>query len=166
MPDKARKKRIKLYGMLTLAVMCFIFVMSAQDGEQSGKLSDSFLGSLVGVLLEDILPRLTDEGAAYDIRKYAHMFEFACLGVSSCLLAGELLAEKKRVLSLSAVCAFGFSFLYACSDEWHQTFVPGRAGLLSDVLVDAVGVLFGVALVTEIKACSALTKRRKQGNLG
>ena len=31
--------------------------------------------------------------------------------------------------------------LYAASDEWHQTFVPQRGGILSDVLIDSCGIL-------------------------
>ena len=32
------------------------------------------------------------------------------------------------------------AILYGASDEWHQTFVPGREGTLRDVLINAVGV--------------------------
>ena len=35
-------------------------------------------------------------------------------------------------------------FVYACSDEWHQTFVPGRAGQFRDVLLDTAGSLTGL----------------------
>ena len=33
------------------------------------------------------------------------------------------------------------SFLWAISDEWHQTFVPGRSGQAGDVIIDALGIL-------------------------
>lgn len=36
--------------------------------------------------------------------------------------------------------------LYAASDEFHQLFVPGRSGQISDVLLDSAGVCFGVLL--------------------
>jgi VanZ family protein len=35
--------------------------------------------------------------------------------------------------------------LYAITDEIHQTFVPGRTALLTDVAIDAVGGLAGLA---------------------
>lgn len=35
--------------------------------------------------------------------------------------------------------------LYAASDELHQYFVPGRAALVGDVVIDALGILPGVA---------------------
>ncbi len=41
--------------------------------------------------------------------------------------------------STRAVSA-GMALLYAASDEYHQTFVPGRNGSLVDVAIDGVGV--------------------------
>lgn len=35
--------------------------------------------------------------------------------------------------------AFVASLAYAASDEWHQRFVPGRHGQVSDVLIDGLG---------------------------
>jgi VanZ family protein len=37
--------------------------------------------------------------------------------------------------------AFLVTVLYASSDEYHQTFVPGRSGSLGDVLIDSSGAL-------------------------
>lgn len=34
----------------------------------------------------------------------------------------------------------GLAVIYALSDEYHQTFVPGRSGDLTDLLVDGVGI--------------------------
>lgn len=39
------------------------------------------------------------------------------------------------------------SFLYACTDEIHQIFVPGRSAQFRDVLIDTLGASFG-ALIT------------------
>jgi VanZ family protein len=36
---------------------------------------------------------------------------------------------------------------YAASDEFHQTFVEGRHGAVTDVLIDSAGVLIAVALL-------------------
>lgn len=33
------------------------------------------------------------------------------------------------------------TFLYAVSDEWHQSFIPRREATLRDVLIDAAGAL-------------------------
>ena len=47
----------------------------------------------------------------------------------------------------------GVTFLYACTDEFHQLFVPGRAGRFTDVAIDTVGgiiMLLFIALVTHV----------------
>jgi VanZ family protein len=36
------------------------------------------------------------------------------------------------------------TILYAVSDEYHQTFVPGRNGQLADVLIDSLGGLIAL----------------------
>jgi VanZ family protein len=43
---------------------------------------------------------------------------------------------------ISATLGVGSTFVLASLDEWHQTFLPGRVGCLSDVLLDTVGALF------------------------
>ena len=37
--------------------------------------------------------------------------------------------------------------IYAASDEIHQCFTPGRGPLLTDVILDGMGVLLGIFLV-------------------
>jgi VanZ family protein len=37
--------------------------------------------------------------------------------------------------------ALAIAVAYAISDEWHQTFVDGRVGTWSDVLIDSAGAL-------------------------
>ena len=75
------------------------------------------------------------------LRKLAHIGEY---GVLTVLLFGALrihIAREAHALLIAVLVAV----LYACSDEWHQTFVPGREGSLRDVAIDGVGVL-GAAL--------------------
>ena len=103
-----------------------------------------------------ILPPLTGEGAEYDIRKYAHMAEYAALALFSGLFFVELLME--RVPARAAIVTVLFCFLYACSDEYHQTFIPGRAGQFSDVLVDMAGAAFGILLTYPLALLRKETK--------
>ena len=65
------------------------------------------------------------------------MTEFAVLGA--------LLAR-----ALNDVGAFVAGVAYAVTDEIHQTFVTGRAGRVSDVAIDAVGVLLGILLMRRV----------------
>ena len=141
---KRSNLRVAVYGLLTLATMCLIFALSAQNGEESGSLSRWLMETAIGRLLLQILPPLTDSGAALDIRKYAHLAEYTALGLFSSLFVLELYCE--RIPKRSTRISVPFSFVYACSDEYHQTFVPGRVGQFTDVLFDMAGVLAGVLL--------------------
>ena len=37
--------------------------------------------------------------------------------------------------------------VYGATDEWHQSFVPGRTPELRDLFADAVGSAFGASVV-------------------
>lgn len=142
--ERFHRLRLWIFGLLTAAIMVMIFWFSAQNALLSQQVSDGFLSSLIGSILEKLLPGLTGQGMAVDIRKYAHMAEFFCLGISAFLFFSEL--RRWRPDLTAAIMAFCFSVLYACTDEVHQIFVPGRAGRFTDVLVDSVGIILGVAL--------------------
>lgn len=155
MRDRHRA-RLWIFGLLTVGVMLAIFCFSAQGGDASQRLSDGFLSSLIGRLLDALLPRLTEKGMDFDIRKYAHMVEFCVLGVCSFLYLSE---RRRWARDLhAALLALGFSLLYAGTDELHQLFVPDRACRFADVLVDGVGILAGVTLARLIQY---LHERRK-----
>lgn len=76
-------------------------------------------------------------------RKAAHMVVFGVLAV---LLALALRDERMR-WPTALVVAWVATLAYAASDEWHQTFVAGRAGQASDVLIDMVGATAALALL-------------------
>ena len=143
---KRNKIRLWLYGLLTLAVMTLIFYMSARDGTQSHQMSSWLLETAFGRTLIRLLPRLTETGEEIDLRKYAHMAEYAMLAMPSAMFFLELLLERRLSWKATGLSLL-FCFFYACSDEYHQTFVPGRAGTLTDVFVDLAGAVLGIAIV-------------------
>lgn len=42
-------------------------------------------------------------------------------------------------------------FFYAVTDEYHQTFVTGRTGQFSDVLIDTIGAFVGITFYSAIR---------------
>ncbi len=38
------------------------------------------------------------------------------------------------------------SLFFAISDEWHQTFIPGRNGTPVDIMIDCLGISFGIVV--------------------
>jgi hypothetical protein len=71
-----------------------------------------------------------------------HAVEFALLFLFIWALLNQLsrlkLKPRRNILLAAILCA-----LFAISDEYHQTFVPGRGGTWTDVVIDCVG--FGLA---------------------
>ena len=71
------------------------------------------------------------------LRKSAHVTVYVVLTL---LVYGALrphMARSARAWLLAMLIAV----LYACSDEWHQTFVQGREGTVRDVVIDGIGVM-------------------------
>ena len=89
------------------------------------------------------------DAISFIVRKSAHFIEYVVLGslALNCLKDYEI---SNRIF-LSIV----FCVLYAITDEFHQTFIPGRSGLVFDVLIDSCGALCGVFLyyIIRIKMC-------------
>ncbi len=67
------------------------------------------------------------------LRKLGHVAGYALL---TFLWWWALVGAVDRPLALAAT----ISLLYACSDEYHQTFTDNRSGTAVDVGIDAVGI--------------------------
>jgi len=76
-----------------------------------------------------------------------HVLEFFLLTL---LLGLFLRLQRGLTVGRSLVWAAIGGTAFAVSDEWHQTFVPGRGGLASDVLIDLGGVVLAVALLAAL----------------
>jgi VanZ family protein len=71
------------------------------------------------------------------IRKNAHFLLYFVLGM---LVMNALIQTGYKNIWLALLICV----LYAVSDEVHQTFVPGRGGMVSDVVLDSVGAFIGI----------------------
>ncbi|PPD35647.1 MAG: teicoplanin resistance protein VanZ [Methylomonas sp.] len=50
-----------------------------------------------------------------------------------------------------ALVSFVFCSLYGITDEWHQSFVPGRESSHADWLADSIGAALAVILLSKSK---------------
>ncbi len=149
-----------LYGCLCLVTMALIFLFSSMNGEGSGRLS----GNITRVLLKVLYPayeqlsKQQQRGAFqlmhHLVRKAAHMTEFAVLAAWVYMFAAEC---RRRCKGL---WAFGISVLYAATDEWHQSFVKARGAQIGDVVIDAIGALFGCLIVFLVLRLSLVRHRQ------
>lgn len=118
----------KIFRLLTLGIMLTIFWFSNQNANVSDTKSGFF------AMLLPFLP-------VWVIRKTAHMTLYAILAF--CAACSQIKPSFKKVL-LFCAC-------YACTDEFHQLFIPGRSGEIRDVCIDCLGACIGFLLFTGIK---------------
>jgi VanZ family protein len=71
-------------------------------------------------------------------RKLGHVTGYA-------LLTGAWWWALHGLVPRPLAWAAALSFAYACSDEYHQTFVDGRTGKALDVGIDSVGIALACA---------------------
>ena len=148
-------KNIKIIISATLVViwMAVIFVFSATPADESDKQSKG----VIYIITEKIEGKSAEQIENIDslnhlIRKFAHGSVYFVL----CMLIMNLILQiKDKNYKFTYALVAIISFLYACTDEFHQIFVDGRAGQFTDILIDTLGATLGVTLYVLI------FKRRK-----
>ncbi len=102
------------------------------------------LGSSIVLLLSVLPPSsipLGDELPHLD--KLGHGVAYFVLGNAYLNVSTE---GWSRITPLRALLGLGALMLYALSDEWHQTFVPGRSFEWADLAADGLGGLLAVGI--------------------
>ena len=133
-----------------ILLMYMIFSFSAQEGEVSSTVSYK-----ASYIIVDTADHIFDMGMDdYQIsyfatkingvtRKLAHMTEYFLLAIS---VSFPLYVYGLHGILLM-ILAGGFCIAFACGDEYHQSYVAGRAASMKDVGIDSVGVFIGIILV-------------------
>lgn len=137
-------KKLK-YFIPSILLMIIIFSFSNQTGNESSNLSSQIV-LWIQTNLHISIPEII-------IRKAAHMSEYAVLTMT--FIYGFYKSELKQ----AKIFAFSLlsTFLYACTDEFHQLFIGGRAGQITDVLIDTSG---GILAIVFVYIISFLLKRK------
>jgi VanZ family protein len=149
-----KNRRFWIWFGLAVLCMVIIFVMSSQSYSEQD-MRPQLNEWIPEERLQSLLPNIEfyyDGGLVtytlpYDmleffIRKLGHVSEFALLTVLWLnALRARQISRGTALLSASLI-----SLLYAASDEWHQSFVPGRTGHAIDVAVDSIGIMLVAVL--------------------
>ena len=145
--------------------MTLIFGMSAREADLSSEDSGRITIAIVHVIcpgydsLPDAEQHIWYQKTEHAVRKTAHMTEYgilaililrwlaAAVGESAGLQReGEAPGKKRAWGNWVGLYSWIITVLYACTDEFHQRFVPGRSGEWKDVGFDAIGAAAGVLL--------------------
>ena len=115
------------------------------------------------------LPSISTSSAAELLGQLLHLLEYAVLAflLSRALfftrqskisndpnpsrIENIIFFKNLRAQQLNSLTAVFLTLVFAFSDEIHQLFVPGRAFQLIDLIIDFIGILFGVYLYKRLK---------------
>jgi hypothetical protein len=117
---------------------------------------DAFLAFILPLIPGDEMRRAFtsswDNLGGLIVVKGYHMAEFALLFLLSNAVLRKGLHFPRHIAARYCVL---FCVLFAISDEWHQTFIPGRGGTWVDVAIDSVGILLAVLLTARYSGWAA-----------
>jgi VanZ family protein len=116
-------KRFLRYWLPPLVLMGVIFVSSAMPDLPSPGPPGEWLDTVV--------------------KKTGHVVSYGVLA----WLYQRALNQYSPTMSASGVLSIGLAMLYGATDEFHQTFVPGRRGRVTDVGLDGIGACAAMLLV-------------------
>lgn len=152
-----------LFAALTIACMVCIFCFSMDNASKSSGKSGKVTKAAVETFVKDYkeMPPSKQtsilDKAEHIVRKMAHFSIYTLLGFLASLTVG-----RRKLFSRKSLGVIVFCFLYACSDEIHQIFVPGRAGMFTDVLIDTSGALTGMIISMAVMRLYFLIKNRRE----
>lgn len=155
--DKIDKKnsrnlaKIVVSFMPMVIMMIVIYSFSAKNGVQSSQTSGDTVSVFLTSFEKIFRVHLTEEqrhlisgSMELPVRKMAHMAEYGLL-LATIYIPVEINFSIKR--NRKAIYSAGVAVLYAASDEFHQLFVPGRSGKVTDVLIDSVGIIVSLLIL-------------------
>lgn len=140
-------KRVLFLILLAIAFYV-IFNFSAQDGVESGSISQKVTEFIVKVISKiktmDVSTQLRWIQKLHPIvRKLAHFAVYTVVGFS--IMGFMCTFDMRNIFKL--LISFAVGVIYAVSDEVHQYFIPGRNASIIDVGIDSLGVLTGIFIL-------------------
>ena len=150
-------------AVLTIGWMMLIFGFSGQNSEESEGLSARIVNWLLSVFTKEPVSENVKDTLTLLVRKGAHMTEFAILAL---LLLWAVVSWTKLRGRKAFLAAFLIAVAFASTDEIHQTFVDGRAGRVSDVIIDSCGALCGLLLCSLIMRCKKVAEKSSDNSSG
>lgn len=132
------------YTLPLLVWLSLMFTASSDIGSAAN--TRPLVQSLLRRFLPAVAQRLPSEMVDridFCLRKGAHVTEYLILAA---LAYRAIRGSSTRFRKRHGLFPLTLGIAFAVSDEWHQSFVPSRWGIATDVIYDSVGVVLGTAL--------------------
>jgi len=132
-----------IYPVLLIIWMIIIFLFSNQTANESQSVSDGFTNKIVNIIEFVSKKKVSVDNISFIVRKTAHFTIYFILGILIFLTLTSYDVSKPVLYGIL------FCFLYAISDEVHQIFVSGRGPRVLDVLIDTVGSITSIIILSK-----------------
>ncbi len=149
--------------LIILLILTFfqIFRFSNQNGEKSSGISRKITTAVTKNVKkiqeldenkqEEVLGKIEKV-----IRKLAHFSIYMVVGMLMMLLMSTYKIKQFDRIAISLITGI----IYASSDEIHQLFIPGRSAMITDVMIDTLGVLVGILLIKIVMKMNFGTEKK------
>ncbi|MFP4559267.1 MAG: VanZ family protein [Archaeoglobaceae archaeon] len=134
----------KIVIALTVIYAGFIFYLSSQSDPSSSLEKNEFIVQLYMAVKSSEFAFLAYP--IYPATKYPDKFlHVAIYGIFGILLHASF--RYRHPVAYSSLLAIVVGFLYGITDEFHQSFVPGRTASLWDLTADIIGLLLAQIVI-------------------
>lgn len=133
-------KKIILRTILLILIILtclIIFEFSGQNANDSKKVSGKITEKIVSIFYNVKLDKNRVESI---VRKIAHYSIYTLLGIEIMSFISTFTIKEFDRISFALIAGM----IYAMIDEIHQAFVPGRGAIITDVMLDSLGVMTGI----------------------
>lgn len=143
--SRERIRTVFLTFIPAIIMMLVIYYFSSKTAPESSATSSRVVDMLLFLLKklpfndwDAVKTAEMAEALSFPVRKCAHALEFGVL--AWCFFLGIYNLVKWYPFVPAFIC----TFLYAATDEFHQRFVAGRAGRITDVAIDGIGAFLAL----------------------
>ena len=154
-----KNKKLGIFGILLIIWALVIFSMSNMNTLESNGKSKFVIYKVLTYSIRvtnklGITNKHPSNEKIYEVinllnkplRKVAHATEYFILIILILLTLKSIGMDNKKIFLMSLLLCF----LYACSDEFHQSFISGRTAQFSDSLIDLLGGVIGCMIFSLI----------------
>lgn len=155
--SKNKSIALVVIAAIVIAWCCTIFQFSNMNSESSNSTSSGVVKHVISKVLDatneagitDSHPdpeKLTKAAKLLNapLRKVVHATVYFMLALLLLSLSRIAFGSKKYLLS--CIITILLCFVFALTDEYHQTFIAGRTGQILDIFIDTAGACVAVLL--------------------
>lgn len=147
------KIKIIISWLLVVLWMFVIFMFSNMTGNESDSKSKGTINKVVDVtiVIADKIGIIDEKPTEEQIEEIVNNLNVPlrkCMHMTIYLILALLVINALKVsnvkINLTYLLTFIICFIYACTDEFHQSLIAERSGEFRDVLIDSFGSALGI----------------------